>query len=129
MINLRSVVDGFRVILLGYVQNLVLALTMIIVVRPPIYEDDEDHNHTTKARYFYYGLIVYHLTVAIVRYLSLFHFKELRSKMTIFMMIAVFLMSYISQAWVYRQDIDDITKSPCPVVAFSSKSCGFKVLD
>ena len=42
MINLRSVVNGFRVILLGFVQNFVLALTMAIVVRPPIYEDDEE---------------------------------------------------------------------------------------
>lgn len=93
MINLRSVVNGFRVILLGFVQNIVMALTMAIVVRPPIYEDDIEL--TTQAKRLYYLLITYHIIMAIVRYCSLFLFKELRSKMTLFMMISVFIVSNI----------------------------------
>ncbi len=40
-INLKSVVDGFRVIILGLIQNIIVAITMIAVVRPPVYEGDE----------------------------------------------------------------------------------------
>ena len=49
--------------------------------------------------------------MAIVRYCSLFLFKELRSKMTLFMMISVFLVSSICQDWVYKEEIDSFTKT------------------
>ena len=49
--------------------------------------------------------------MAIVWYCSLFHFKELHSKMTFFMMISVFLISHIYQTWVYKEEIDTFTKT------------------
>lgn len=109
MINLKSVVDGFRVIILGFIQNIMVAITMMAVVRPPVYEGDEDK--TFHAKILYGVLIGYHLIMAVVRYVSLFVTKKLRSKMTFFMMFSVFLISFICQNWVYVADLKPMTRT------------------
>ncbi len=108
-INLKSVVDGFRVIILGFIQNIMVLITMVAVVRPPVYEGDEEK--TNHAKILYGVLIGYHLIMAVVRYLSLFVTKKLRSKMTLFMMFSVFLISFICQNWVYVADLTPMTRT------------------
>ena len=108
-INLKSVVDGFRVIILGFIQNIIIAITMAAVVRPPVYEGDEEK--TRNAKILYGVLIGYHLLMAVVRFSSLFVTKKLRSKMTFFMMISVFLISCICQNWVYVADLTPMTRT------------------
>ncbi len=109
MLNLKSVTDGFRVIFLGFIQNIIILLTMIICVRPPTYEDNEQK--TTMALLLYLTLIFYHLLMGCVRFASLYVTPTLRNKMTIFMMGSIVLTSLICQNWVYLEDIDELTRT------------------
>ena len=35
-----NTIDGFKLIIGGFVMNIVLAIAMVATVRPPTYEDD-----------------------------------------------------------------------------------------
>ena len=109
MLNLKSVTDGFRVIYLGFIQNIAIVLTMVLCVRPPTYQDDQ--RKTTMALLLYIILIFYHLLMAYVRFVSLYLNESWRNKMTICMMISILLISSICQNWVYLEDIDALTRT------------------
>ena len=94
MLNLISVIDGFKVVIGGFVQNLAIVLTLAIAVRPPVYEGDADR--TNDARWVYALLIIFHLVLALVRYFSMFVTNALRDKQTIFMLISVIFVTYLS---------------------------------
>ena len=78
MLNLISNIDGFKVVIGGFVQNLAIVLTLAIAVRPPVYEGDEDK--TSDARWVYALLILFHFVLAVVRYASMFMTNALRDK-------------------------------------------------
>ena len=109
MINLDSVIDGFRVIIGGFILNLVALVTIIIAVRPPEYEDDEELTHT--AFVIYITLLVNHLTLAAVRYLSLFQTRLLRDYMVCFMIVQVVIVCILSQRFIYTEDLRAVTKT------------------
>ena len=69
MIYLKNCIDGFKLIIGGFVQNVILMLVMIICVRSPTYEYEE---RTEEAMIVYIFLIFYHLLLAIIRYWNLF---------------------------------------------------------
>ena len=71
MIVLKSIIDGMQLISGGFIMNLVLFLTMLCLMlgRLPDYGPD-DTERTAKSKWLYYGLLIYHLGFAIIRYLS-----------------------------------------------------------
>jgi len=104
MIYLKNTIDGFKLVIGGFVMNIVLPLTMLIAVRVPTYEDDEAK--TKEALYFYIYLIVYHLALAAIRYWSLFMSNWWRENITVCMLVAVITQVLLCHRWVYNLDED-----------------------
>ncbi len=109
-IPLESQLSGFRVIILGFIQNIMVVITMAVAVRPPVYEGDEDK--TRDAIILYALLIAYHLIMAVLRYLSFFVTKCFRNLITIIMLVSVFFIAIICQYWVYVTDLTPMTRTP-----------------
>ena len=66
MIKLKSVADGFNVILGSYLTQLAALLTMLLVIRkPPTYEDEE---RDQKAKILFSFLVIYHFILGIFKY-------------------------------------------------------------
>ena len=100
MLNLKSSVDGFKVVLGGYVFNFVVFLTLCIAVRPPQYPTEEK---TNEAKWLYALLIVYHFTFSLIKYLTLGAApKFFRDKLCYIMICAISLMTYLCQNWLYQ---------------------------
>ena len=74
-------------------------LALAIAVRPPEYPGNEEM--TSKAKWVYGGLICIHLLLAVVRFCSMFVTNKLRDKQSIFMLLSVFVITYLCQNWVY----------------------------
>lgn len=110
MLNLISVIDGFKVVIGGHIQNLCVVLALAIAVRPPEYPGNEEM--TSKAKWVYGGLICFHLLLAVVRFCSMFVTNKLRDKQSIFMLLSVFVITYLCQNWVYfgALEFDSSTK-------------------
>ena len=66
MLNLKSCVDGFKVVLGGFVLNLVVCLTLCIGVRPPKYASE---SKTNEALWLYAFLVVYHFIFCLIKFL------------------------------------------------------------
>jgi len=67
MIDLRSCIDGFRVILGGYIIHLAAFLALVCTIRtPPEYTDDP--TKTENARTIFISLAVLHSILFVVRF-------------------------------------------------------------
>ena len=100
MLNLKSSVDGFKVVLGGYLLNLVVFLTLVIAVRPPEYPTEE---RTNEAKLLYGFLIVYHFAFAVIKYLVLnIAPKGFRNKFALIMICAISLLIYLCHSWLYQ---------------------------
>ena len=112
MIELISVVDGFNVILGSWVVHLAAFLTLILCFagRLPKYEGDPDK--TKQATIMYALLVFLHLVLAVVKFISLYRNTYFNNKMTIFIMIMVFMTCELCQNWVFDrgEDINTLTK-------------------
>ena len=93
MLYLKSSVDGFKVILGGFVMNLVIFLTLIISVRPPEYPDADK---TKLARNLYIILVVYHFCFTVIKYLTEFICPRIFvERSALIMIFAVALLTYL----------------------------------
>lgn len=99
MIQLKSIVDGFNVILGSWIVHLAAFLTLVFVIQSS--PDYEDAIRTQEAKYLFYGLIIFHLTLAIIKYVSLFVNDFFWDKTALLTMIVVALACYLCQNWVY----------------------------
>lgn len=106
MINAKHIIDGFKIIIGGFMLNLCMFLTLIISVRPPDFEDEE---LTRSAKIIFGSLIPYHLILGFVRYWSMFFGNELRAVISMVMLLVVIVITTISQQWVYPTDFDPMT--------------------
>ena len=69
MIDLRSLNDGFNVILCTWLIHLAAFIALLTTSPPPEYENDEDR--TAKAKWIFGLLLVMHLVYAIAKWLFL----------------------------------------------------------
>ena len=100
MLNLKSSVDGFKVVLGGYVLNLVVFLTLCIAVRPPQYPTEE---RTNEAKWLYALLIAYHFIFFLIKLLIMGKApKYFRDKIALIMICAISLLIYLCQKWLYQ---------------------------
>jgi len=100
MLQIRSVVDGFNVILGSWIVHLAAFLTMILAIRvPPTYEDNPER--TKHGKIIFANFVILHLSLAVVKYLSLFSSPYFKDKMTIFIMWVVFTTCSLCQNWVF----------------------------
>ena len=116
MIVLNSIIDGMQVICGGFIMNIVLFLSMLLLMlgRLPDYGEDtaEDTARTSNARFIYYMLLCYHLSYGLLRYLItlLTDNAEVTDKLKIvkylFLFLAVYLNVCVSEGWVFRKGRD-----------------------
>ena len=99
MIQLKSIVDGFNVILGSWIVHLAAFLTLFFVIQSS--PDYEDAIRTQQATYLFYGLIIFHITLATIKYVSLFVNDFFWDKTALLTMIVVALACYLCQNWVY----------------------------
>ena len=104
MIFLKNTIDGFKLVIGGFVMNIVLTIAMLCAVRPPTYDDDEAR--TTEALWTYVYLIFYHLILATIRYWNIFGSNYWRGNITLWMMFAVITQVLLCQRWIYNYDDD-----------------------
>jgi len=71
MLELRSVVDGFNVILGSWIVHVAAFLTLVLVIRvPPDY--GEDNPKTQNAKVIFASLVVMHFCLGAIKYVSLY---------------------------------------------------------
>lgn len=99
MIQLRSIVYGFRVILGSWIVHLAAFLVLLFDIRPPNYKDDRER--TQQAKIIYWVLLMTHLVLSIVLYLSLLWTKVFWDKMTILILFVVATTCYMQGNWFY----------------------------
>ena len=109
MINLLSTVDGFKVIMGGWIVNLAALMTLVLAIRtPPDYGDDtdEDINRTLHAKLIFSGLVLMHTFLCVVKYLSLHVTRWFWDLLVLLSLINIVIMIYICQRWLYIDDRD-----------------------
>jgi len=94
MIDLRSITDGFNVILCTWLIHLAAFLTLIGTIwQPPEYENDEER---TKSAGWIFGLLVVgHFVYAIAKWLSLFYTNFFDDKKEIGVIFLVVMVIHI----------------------------------
>ena len=110
MINILSTVDGFKVIMGSWIVNLAALLTLLLAIRsPPDY--GEDSQRTYHAKLLFSGLVLIHLFLGIVKYVSLFLSRVFWDWIVLFCLVNIVVMVYICQNWLYidGRDINDLT--------------------
>ena len=94
MIDLRSVTDGFNVILCTWLIHLAAFLTLLgTISRPPEYENDEER--TESAKYIFGLLVVGHFVYAIAKWLSLHKTNFFNDKKEIGMIFLVVMVIHL----------------------------------
>ena len=106
MIELISHVSGFNVSLGSWAVHLAAFLTLILCFagRLPKYEDDPER--TKKATIMYTLLVILHLVLAVVKFISLYKDTYVNNKMTILIMAMVFMTCNLCQNWIFNRDED-----------------------
>ena len=102
----KSVIDGLMIVNGGFIINVVLFVTMISLMAGRLPEYPGDKERTSRAKWVFYGLLLYHIGFAVVRYLSQWLTHAFRIYQSIFIFATVYLLTYILQDWVYRPDRD-----------------------
>lgn len=77
MINVLSVLDGFRILLGAYGLHFVAFLTLVFTVRIPTFEEDEERS--VNAKILYWILAFYHFGLTVAMYGAMFLWKPVRS--------------------------------------------------
>ena len=108
MINLKSGLDGFNVILGSWAVHVASFITLLSVVRPPTYEDDPDK--TTHGKVIYSAFLILHFCCALVKYSSLYLTRYFDAKMCFFVLWTIIMSIYVCQHWVFTQDRNTPTK-------------------
>ena len=102
MLNLRSVVDGFKVIIGSFLIHIAALLAMAIAVRPADYPEDVDRTERAKTTYIY--LMVLHAALAVVKYIKMFMNDHVNILSPVFMLIEVVVMTDLCGNWVFIKD-------------------------
>ena len=99
MINNYSVVDGMRVILGTFIMQLGGLITLVAMVRPPEY-DDQDRQE--RVRHFFWELVVAHILFAVSGYLYVHYYdlSPLLNSISIFW--ACVIMTQIFHNWFFE---------------------------
>lgn len=90
----------------GFVMNLALFLTMLILMAGRLPDYGEDTERTSEARLIYYMLLIFHLGYAIVRYMSLLVTKALKIYQGLYLFFSIYLIVWMCQWWVFREGRD-----------------------
>ena len=99
MLFLKNAIDGFKLIIGGFVIHAVFLLVMVIALRPPKYDDNEER--TTEALCVYVFLIFYHLGMGLIRFWNVFQSNRFRGNMTLWLMLTVVFIILLCQRWIY----------------------------
>ena len=79
----------------------------LLAGRLPDYgEDEEGKRRTVRARWMFYGLLVYHLGLGIIRFLSQTMTNKFKIYQSLLILASVYVMAHIGHDWVYRADRD-----------------------
>ena len=99
MINLKSVIDGFSVIIGPYWCNLAALITLLTTIRAPPDYDDEEENRQAKA--IFATLVLGHLILGLFGYLSTWQFPRLNEYKSTVTYGAIILDAIICYQWVF----------------------------
>ena len=100
MLNLKSVIDGFKVVIGNWMVHIAALLTMIIFVRPEEYNDD--HGRSDRAMGIYIALIIMHIVLALVKFIKMFVTDEISIITPVFMLLVVIMTIYMCEDWFFR---------------------------
>ena len=64
--------------------------------------DEDESTRTWHARLLFYGLLVYHLGLGAVRYLSQAMTHKFRIYQSLFIFATIYMLSHICHYWVFR---------------------------
>ena len=94
MIDLRSINDGFNVILCTWLIHLAAFLTLLgAISRPPEYENDEER--TRKAKWIFGLLVAGHFVYGIIKWLSLHYTNFFDDKKEIGVILLVVMVIHL----------------------------------
>ena len=99
MLNLKSVIDGFKVVMGSWLIHIAALLTMVIFVRPPDYP--EDAGKTREAKIVYSVLIILHFVLTIVKFVKLYVSDKISMLGPAFMLIVVILLIHLIENWAF----------------------------
>ena len=102
MLNLKSMIDGFKVINGSFCCHLVAFITILSCIRVPEYEEE---GRTEKASMIFRYLLALHLILAITKWMELFLFPKAALLNTILMLFSVEMFVHLCSNWFYREVI------------------------
>lgn len=106
MLNLKSVIDGFKVLLgsiIIHAASLITMITMCFTAHPPTYTGEDGAQKTESAKTLFVCLLLLHLTLAIVKYLQMFVNDHLIMINAVFMMVVVYFTCVLCKNWLYKE--------------------------
>ena len=109
MIVTQNAIEGFTAVIGGYVQSLVCAIVMAFCIRAP--DDYKTQERNEAAKTLFWVLLSSHVIMTVYRFLYLNLFSWMRNAIVIFMFMKIILITYLSQSWLYAEDVEDITKT------------------
>ena len=102
MFYLKFVSDGFKVIIGPWIVHMAQFLTLMIMIRPPDYEDDEEK---TRAAHVIYGvLIAGHFGIGAMKYYTMHVNGVLSPIYSVLMLSCVITLVYLCDKWIYIPD-------------------------
>ena len=120
MITLGNALEGFKLVIGGFIQNLGLPIAMFISVRFPNYGEDEDR--TTEVMWTMIALAIYHVALSAIRYWSLFKGRFWRAWGGIVVLGVIAINIWLRDRYLYGTSNSDlqemITKDKSRQAAF-----------
>ena len=102
MINLKSVVDGFSVIIGPVWCNLACMLTLLITIRkPPEYENADDGDESWQAKGIFVLLIIFHFLCGLFKYLSTHVVPMLNEFTSVMMYATIAIDAILCYQWIF----------------------------
>ena len=80
-------------------------MLLLMAGRMPDY-GPEDEKRSTRAKWMYYGLLIYHLSLGVIRYLSQILTPKFRIYQSLLIFASIYVIAHIGHDWVYRPDRD-----------------------
>ena len=105
MLHIKSMIDGFKVIIGGGSLNSAMSIALLISIgfKPPTYEDDE--TRTELVLYTFWFLYLYHSTMLVVS--MCLHRGYVTGSITTWIMLVVITIVLLCQRCIYSHEYDD----------------------